>query len=392
MKTDCGIAHPWLVALVSLGAGVTNAPAQNQAPAPAGLTVNRTNLGPNTKFIPPNPGRKNAGVSNGKTYGWEVKAPIFGGACPNCPWGSLGLIVADEMKLFGYDVTLCMSCARADAARWVADDRVATPREDAHNPKNGTYFLLADPPAARVDFGATTMSAVRAAYNGTGPYANDGARKNLRIIAMLEVPRYLVAATSKKSGITDLSQLKTAKYVHLVMDDTGYGNSILAYYDVTREMITANGGWISRTFWPRERADADVVIHSGDNTNAPEWNVLQDMGILNEMNFLQLPDALLDKIAKDTNSPRGPIPAYLFRGLTHDIESVWMNEDTVVMTRDDVSDEFAYDVAKAMDVNQSMAKYSSAKYFYNVWRVAKPEGVPLHPGAARYYRERGYLQ
>ena len=50
-----------------------------------------------------------------------------------------------------------------------------------------------------------------------------------------------------------------------------------------------------------------------------------------------------------------------------------------------------YLVAKALDEQQDLFEWSMGNFSYNRYRVAKVGDVPLHPGAARYYRERGYL-
>jgi TRAP-type uncharacterized transport system substrate-binding protein len=55
-------------------------------------------------------------------------------------------------------------------------------------------------------------------------------------------------------------------------------------------------------------------------------------------------------------------------------------------------DDFAYAVAKAMDEHQDLLPWSYENYSYNSRTVWKNYGVPLHPGAARYYREKHYMK
>ena len=52
---------------------------------------------------------------------------------------------------------------------------------------------------------------------------------------------------------------------------------------------------------------------------------------------------------------------------------------------------FAYLVAEALDEQQDLFEWSMQNFQYNRYRVAKAGDVPLAPGAAKYYRERGYL-
>ena len=51
-----------------------------------------------------------------------------------------------------------------------------------------------------------------------------------------------------------------------------------------------------------------------------------------------------------------------------------------------------YDVAKAMDEQQGLLQWALLNFSYNRHTVWKCFGVPLHPGAERYYREVGYMK
>ena len=63
-----------------------------------------------------------------------------------------------------------------------------------------------------------------------------------------------------------------------------------------------------------------------------------------------------------------------------------------IYTRADIPDSFAYDVAKALDQNQEVLRYQMVPALYDAETVAISPVVPLHPGALRYYEERGYVK
>ena len=65
---------------------------------------------------------------------------------------------------------------------------------------------------------------------------------------------------------------------------------------------------------------------------------------------------------------------------------------TVIYGRADMPDGFAYDVAKAMDEQQHLLQWRHLNFSYNVHTVWKGYEVPLHPGAARYYKSKGYMK
>jgi len=49
---------------------------------------------------------------------------------------------------------------------------------------------------------------LRNAYRGTGPYAREKPRTNLRLIANIQDPSYVLVAAKAATGITDLSQMR----------------------------------------------------------------------------------------------------------------------------------------------------------------------------------------
>ena len=62
-----------------------------------------------------------AAVGIAQSNGIASKRPVFGGACPACPWGAMADVVKAAMKPYGYDVQNCYYCAgSARAARLIA--------------------------------------------------------------------------------------------------------------------------------------------------------------------------------------------------------------------------------------------------------------------------------
>jgi TRAP-type uncharacterized transport system substrate-binding protein len=110
-----------------------------------------------------------------------------------------------------------------------------------------------------------------------------------------------------------------------------------------------------------------------------------------DLKFLQLPNDLLDKLAKDFDMERREIPINLLRGVTTPIPTVAYNGNAIY-GRTDMPDAFAYTAAKALDEHRDLFLWALEAYSYDPKTVWKAYGVPLHPGAARYYREKGYMK
>jgi len=321
-----------------------------------------------------------------------ARRPVFGGACKLCPWGALGEVVRQAMQPYGYDVRLCYNCSGGNAPLIVAERREPPP----YRPDPTGSELLAprnEPGLGPIDFGATAVQFMVGAYRGTGLYANGPPHRNLCLIANIQSPNYLVVAARAVTGITDLSQVRGKRWpVKVLSGGSGVGlnDSILAYFGIPRDSILAAGGRISAT--REDREDFDIIIHSSQGlTSAPEFDVWTDVSQRFRLNYIQLPDELLAQIAAGDFYDQALIPVGLLPGVERPIRTV-VRTGTVVYTTDAVPDEFAYAVAKALDEQQQLLQWSQLNFSYNIHNVWQAFEVPLHPGAERYYRERGYLK
>jgi para-nitrobenzyl esterase len=323
--------------------------------------------------------------------GIAVKKPVFGGACKICPWGAMAEFVQAAMKAYGYDVQICYNCNAADAPRIVSEARLPPP----YKPDPVVPEILAPrnaPGLGPVDFGAVAIQFLRNAYKGTGPYSKEKPRTNLRLIANIQDPSYTLVAARAETGITDLAQVRQKRWpVRILLAGIGSSSSsILAYYGLTREAVEAAGGRIGNT--PEDQRNFDIVIGgAGAMSTAPEWRIWIDLTEKFDLNFIELPEDLLAKLAHEGEQERGFIPVGLYRGVVRPVPTV-VRSGTVVYGRDDMPDDFAYAVAKALDEQQHLLQWKHIHFSYNVHNVWKAYEVPLHPGAARYYKERGYMK
>jgi hypothetical protein len=136
--------------------------------------------------------------------GAPVGRTVLASACPHaCPWGELGEFVQEAMRPLGYDVVLCRNCNRTEGPRVVGKASLP-PQLLPSDLLVGTHERVNAP----VDFGITESGFLSWAYNGRYTYEKDGPYRNLRLIAKIEDPYYLLVAVKPESGITDLAQIK----------------------------------------------------------------------------------------------------------------------------------------------------------------------------------------
>lgn len=320
-----------------------------------------------------------------RQYGVSVKRPILGGACPWCPWGALADKVKEAMKPYGYDVQICYNCSAIDSVRIVAERRKPLPLPPQYT---GLYPA---PPNGEVDFGIVNLDFFVDGYRGEGMYKQDGPRPNLRLIAKIEDPQYYMAATRREAFITDLSQIKEKKLpAHILTDNSIRAQMILDYYGITREELASwGGGFVSGE--PGNRENFDVILWFVNSlNNTPESNVWYELSQKANLLYLQLPDDLLEKMAQATGWEVGNTPVQLLRGMDKPVKTI-RSSGTVIYGRADLPEQFAYDVAKALDEQKRVLVYSILPFSYDSATVWQARGVPLHPGAAQYYQEKGYM-
>ena len=139
------------------------------------------------------------------------------------------------------------------------------------------------------------------------------------------------------------------------------------------------------------RAMADVFIGTGLLANTPEQRSWYEATQVNDLIFLEMDEPLLDRLARQPGYERATIPLALFRGVDRPIPTV-MRPNHVIYVRDDAPDEFAYTVAKALDEHRLLFQMQLEPWYYDPQTVTDSKTVPLHPGALKYYRERGWVK
>lgn len=319
--------------------------------------------------------------------GFAVKKPVVGAACPLCPWGAMADVVKKAAKPYGWDIQICYYCAGGPReARLVSRAAMATP--PAHPSPDDLPT-----PDGPLDFGITNPEFLHRAYRGIASFARDPGKpqKQLRLIANIQLPSYYIVAVRADSGIRDLRDI-AAKHLAVRMVATNIGGAvtpaILDYYGITGDKIKSFGGTFTTSY--QRNDDYDVIMGFGALLNNPEYRLFYEASQKYNLRYLELAPALRSKLVRVYSLKEHDMPPGLLRGVDHAIPTVTKN-GVVVYGRTDMPDQFAYDMARALDEHQDLLAWTHMNWSYNSHTVWKALDVPLHPGAARYYRERGYM-
>ena len=314
------------------------------------------------------------------------KTPVFAGACKACPWGILAKVTADALSFYGYQTKICWVCWSSFGPREMGDKtKPVIPPGAFDNPE-----YVEQPPDLVPDISATSESNLIDAWNGAGPYASDHKpRRNYRVIAVVRTSTYMLAAASKKSGITNLRQIKDRAQPTWIV---GNNQIIFDYYGIKAEDLRAKGGGIMPSNASREkRASGDVFIGTGLLANTPEQRSWYEASQLNDLVFLDFEETLIARLVQVPGYQRATVPLALFRGVDRPIPTV-MRPNHFIYVRDEAPDSFAYDVAKALDEHRDLFQVQLEPWYYDPQTVAVSKVIPMHPGAIQYYRERGYVK
>ena len=322
-----------------------------------------------------------------------AKKPVFAGACKACPWGILAKVTADALRFYGFETTICWVCWSSFGPREMADKTkpVMPPGAELSIPE-----YIEPPPDAVPDISATSESNLIDAWNGTGPYARDHKqRRNYRVIAVIRTSTYMLAAASKQSGITNLRQINNRTQPTWIV---GGNEIIFDYYGIKTDDLKAKGGGImppqgsGPNMVSREkRASGDVFIGTGLLANTPEQRSWYEASQLNDLVFLDMEEPLLARLAREPGYERATVPLALFRGVDRPIATV-MRPNHLIYVRDDAPDNFAYTIARALDEHRQLFQVQLEPWYYDPETVAVSKVIPVHSGALKYYRERGFVK
>jgi hypothetical protein len=324
----------------------------------------------------------------GPEYGIAAKRPVVQASCRHCPWGQLAEILQKAM-MPAYDLAICWGCSGENSVRYVSKRLVGPEVSDRLVGQGVTYR-----PDGPIDFGITQTERVRWAYEGGEAYKKEGPIKNLRMIAHIENPAYLMVAVTKSSGITDLHQVREKKMpVRIMMGPSpDMMWALLGHYGITEKDVKDWGGQVLAGNALAKNPNFDIIIGVGVLSNYPEGNMWYEMSQKKDLVFLQIPQDLLEKLAKDYVGELVDLPFRYLRGVDDEPHPTVGLSGLAVYGRDDLPDDFVRDIAKALDDRHDLLKWTNQPMSYDPRTVGDGHGVPMHPAAARYYSERGYTK
>ena len=238
-----------------------------------------------------------------------------------------------------------------------------------------------------IDLAIVQNDLTHAAFNGEAPFTSK--LTNLRAIARL-YPEYLHVVSSVESGIKTMADFKGKK---ISVGARGSGNE--ANCRQIFEFFGLNYENIEPIFLPYgETADMfkDRQIDAFVFTIGTPNPAVQDITTLQKINFVPVDGPERDAVvAKFPYFTKDTLPANTYNGQTEPAET--LSVQAILIANKDLSDDTVYAITKTIFDNlPELEKAHNTAALFSAERFKDGVTIPLHPGAERYFKEKGLIK
>ena len=256
---------------------------------------------------------------------------------------------------------------------------------------NGSVANVEAVSSGSIEAGLAQADVIYWAYSGTGRFANRSAMTGLRTVANL-YPGSLHIVTSARTGIRRVNDLKGKR---VALDEPGSGTL------ATAELILSSVGIGKSDLKPLyiKHIHAGPMLAEGKLdafffvAGYPTRSVLEVSKKINTR-FVPLAQSTMDSLfAERPYFAAGTIPAGAYPGLNTEITTVDIGTQLIV--NKELDEQLAYDITAALWNQRTRRLLDEGHPKGSQVRLAtavKGVAVPLHPGAARFYREVGLIK
>ena len=254
----------------------------------------------------------------------------------------------------------------------------------------GSVYNINTIKQGELDFGVAQSDWQYHAYNGTSKFKDAGAYKDLRAVFSVHPEPFTVVARAD-AGISSFDDLK-GKRVNIGNPGSGQRG--------TMEVVMEAMGWSTSDFaLASELKSAEQSQALCDNKiDAMIFTVGHPSGSIKEATtscdsvLVPVTGSAIDGLVSDNSYYRkATIPGGMYRGTDGDTNTFGVGATFVSSTA--VPEEVVYVVVKAVFEN-----FDQFKKLHPAFANLKPEemvkdglSAPLHDGAAKYYKEKGWM-
>jgi len=245
----------------------------------------------------------------------------------------------------------------------------------------------------KADLGWTYSHTAFNGYEGRGKFEKK--YNNMRHLMSL-YPGVFQMAVPRKSKIYSVADLKDKRIVPGKIGWTGttLAELVLKAYGLSFESIKKNGGLVNYVTY----ADSAALMKDGHSdcymavTSCPQSTII-DLNFRPGIRLLSIDETHMKKVLEaEPGLMETAIPKDAYKGMKADVPTV--GTVTCLVVNKDVPDDLVYNIVKTLYANWP----ELAKVKKKAIEDSKPEKaimgahIPVHPGALRYYKEKGYVK
>ncbi len=136
----------------------------------------------------------------------------------------------------------------------------------------------------------------------------------------------------------------------------------------------------------------DKLIEAAYFVVAVPNSALQDINLMHPVQFLEIDDKKFDEIIKAYPLySRFTIPANSYAGQTEPVKTIGVYSS--ILVRNDLPEDLVYKMTKVMyEQTEAIGQAHAAGKGMNLSMATQGIAVPIHPGAQKYYKEKGVLK
>ncbi|MCG8611228.1 MAG: TAXI family TRAP transporter solute-binding subunit [Pseudomonadales bacterium] len=254
----------------------------------------------------------------------------------------------------------------------------------------GSIYNLNAIKEGELDMGVAQSDWQYHAYNGSSKFEEAGANKKLRAVFSLHPEPFTVVAR-KDSGVTKFEQLK-GKRVNIGNPGSGQRGTI--------EVLMGEMGWDNSVFKLASELKASEQSKAlcDNKIDAMVYTVGHPSGAIKEATtscdsvIVEVSGKAAEKLVKDNPYYRtATIPGGMYRGNDNDVKTFGVGATFV--SSSDVPEDVIYQVVKAVFENFDSFQRLHPAFEHLDKKAMTKDGLsaPLHPGAAKYYKEAGLM-
>lgn len=250
--------------------------------------------------------------------------------------------------------------------------------------------------SGELDLASTANTLCGLAENGIAPL--DKPIPNVRSLFSVQDTMYYFMFARKDFPVDSVEELIAQKIPARVctlspgsVTEMQFKNA-LAARNVTWDDIKQWGGKVNFVKWGDavslvKDGHADIICAAA--LGKAGWAM--ELATVRDMKVLKWSPGLLESINKKTGTKTATMPGGLYKGIDDSADCPASSGEIIINAK--VPDEVAYAIVKSMaEGAEEYRGHHAAFKDFTAKEMATGLFLPLHPGAAKYYREMGYLK